>query len=135
MSANGWWVRSTAASPSTAERPIDDSQRGLVPKAEVRGSGKRLSNSPMHRMPRWKGGAGHRAAASGSDTIYDPTTFVEWPVSPDVVLRSILQYPTHCGCRLATVTPSRRRTHRRQFRDQFRRGIGALLSEIGRAHV
>ena len=24
-------VRSTAASPSTAERPIDDSQRGLVP--------------------------------------------------------------------------------------------------------
>jgi hypothetical protein len=32
QSTNGLWgVRGTAASPSTAEYPVDESQRGLVP--------------------------------------------------------------------------------------------------------
>ena len=69
-----------------------------------------VNDTATHRCtecPRRRGGAGHRASASGSDTIYDPTTFVEWPVSPDVVLWSVLQYPRHSGCRLAAVTPSR----------------------------
>ena len=37
QSTNGKWVRNTAASPLTAEGPVDESHRGFVPEAEIAG--------------------------------------------------------------------------------------------------
>jgi hypothetical protein len=35
MSTNGWWARGTAALPSNAEHPVEESQRGLVLEPDI----------------------------------------------------------------------------------------------------